>query len=248
MISSLDYPAPTWNLKWIDARLIDRYRPPASSVDFKQATRLVFSRWADDKGMSGDHGSIRIDRTFAGDRSRFQVEQTITSRIPGEGQKTMADFLCESGDFPQLISWSLSSVLEQKGNPLDYTQYTESGYVEGEAISCDRGKFGLSKKTVGRPLTANWALFYAVPHWALGSAPAPVFHTLEELQFYRPAQSLIAAGEADFRFGGGDAQRLRAFKLLGRGILPTVFWLDEAGRPLIVCTSMNFIYHLTTLA
>lgn len=249
MTARFEYPAPAWNLKWIDDRLIEAYEPPTPSIDFKEAKSLCFLRWANDEAWSGDKGSLRVDRApVAGDLWQFRVEQALKPRTPSESQDTTAEFLCEGGDFPQLIHWSLASVVERKGEKIADTRYQEYGHVDGEWIVCNRGMLGVSEKRVGRPLTANWALFYSVPLWAADIADAPAFHTLEELQFHRPAQVVIAAGEADFHFGGGSAWRLRALKVMGQGLLPTLFWLDEAGRPLLVCNSVGFTYYLKDLA
>lgn len=240
-------PAPTWNLKWIDENLITSYRPPEPLVDFKQAKSLVFSRWANG---DEDAGVLRIDRAATAEGHwRFQVSQELRTqgRKSKESQEVKADFLCASGDFPQLISWSLSSVDKQDSKKLTYTQNEEKGRIEaGQIVYGDDKPVSLSK--VSRPLTANWALFYYVPAWAAGAGEVPTFDTLEELQFYRPEHTLVAAGEEDFRFGGGKVWRLRAFKQMGRGILPIVYWLDEAGRPLLVSTAVGFTYYLKTLA
>ena len=52
---------------------------------------------------------------------------------------------------------------------------------------------------------------------------------LEDLDLFKPEQSLRPVGAVTLELGGRQV-RLHGFRQIGRGILPTHYWLDDEHR------------------
>ncbi len=168
-------------------------------------------------GYPGGEGALRF-------RHRILLEE-------GNGFDGYNEITVEAACAPDALSsplrWSAESRFVRGGQ-------TQSGLTLREECSCADGRL---LRRVGQvdyaypiegALTSDWNLFDALqqPDFLPPSQP---FTLLDGYNTLKTAQVLRTRPDLDEDFGG-DTGRLRCITLLGRGILPTEFWLNEQGR------------------
>ncbi len=170
-------------------------------------------------------GFLRITRIGDPDKTftlniRREVAQTdgITNIIDGS-------IKCRNNQLASPIQWRVSSrFIDPDGKPVSQLSGNETGSagVELNASSCD------------------WCLFEAVQRLEFNSQTSLNFDMLEGLSLLKKDQHLSYRGLYPTKIGGENIP-LHCFVLLGSGILPCEYWLDDHHK-LLVLTSMNKAY------
>ncbi len=163
-------------------------------------------------------GSLRIRRRLTPDGEiRLQVTQIIKMAGTNGSGKTRAGVTCAADDLSTPLRWKIDSeILDPNGKQVKLTAVSISGE---EAIHASRR------------LSSNWSLFDAVQRLPF-DAKELRFDMLEELELSRPEQRLFPGETAEVELGG-RMTKLHSFEHIGRGILPTTYWLDDRHRLLI---------------
>ena len=184
-------------------------------------------------------GFLRIRRAAGADERTFRlaVQQKV---IENDSMVSAlnADLVCSSDTLASTISWELSSrFFGPGGEELPLLAVKEAASVEGGTLLV-RTPAAIFKRSMQVPLASDWSLFDAVQRLAFDTdSLPPEFHVLEGLSVLKTGQHLSYQGERRMKLGP-ETLSLHEFRQLGRGVLPTEYWLGSDHRLLIV-TSMN---------
>ena len=188
-------------------------------------------------------GFLRIDRASADREGSFalRVERKVV-QTDGLVHATTAKITCLSDQTTSPIEWRLSSLFTgPEGKVRPELGSVESGKISGGVMTVTRSKRKFTRD-VSDKLTCNWCLFEAVQKLGFGAGRELAFDLLDGLSVLKTGHRLNYAGSE--RVALGETQvNLHRFTQIGRGVLPTNYWLDEAHRVLFVC-SMNKAYIL----
>ena len=247
-----------WSQTWLDPRWAESYVPPAGGIDLKYGNLAMgWSRWARDpsKAFKGNVGHLEIkSRHLKKGLSTVDVDWQCSQRTKDhpamDGEQVQKARMVAAKDCLRTpAKWKMSAYATTKaGTVLDYTRMEESATVQPGRIA-----FGTSGCLAPRAvacsssLTTNWSLLAALP-WMRPKYKVKElrFDLLEDLCFLRRGLRLTAEDWHDFQFGQTTVP-LYGYKMMGTGIQPTWFWLDEGHRPLLVITSPLYSFYLTHL-
>lgn len=175
-----------------------------------------------------DVGFLRIERLAGTANETFtlkvnqQVDQT-------DGLTNIVDAVvkCRNNQLASPIQWEVSSrFIGADGKKIAKLQSNDSNTA---TESVDRK-------------TSDWCLFELVQRLKFNESIDLAFDLLDGLSIAKQNQRLKYRGAETAKLGDRQA-RLHCFSQIGRGILPTEYWLDDNHRLLLVC-SMNKAYIL----
>ena len=182
-------------------------------------------------------GSLRLRRAPKG-KDRFTLTVDLsTSHALQHTYSVHAEVTCASDTLSSPREWTLTSATnDAEGKPLPDTEATRSGRVrDGKLVT-----LAPARRVVPAPkaLTSSWSLFDALQRLPKDHAEALEFAMLEELDLLKTDQRLAYRQTAEATFAGGPVT-LHGYEQLGRGILPYVYWLDDARRLLLAVGGMR---------
>jgi len=218
--------------------------PPLSFGEGKQVYRLYCNRgsWA----WHGQMGLLCLEAVPGPEEGEEELRFLQVTRDGGEQRGNVfqphhAAFRLEGRmrcrrNMP--VSGEVTSAL------YDYTNDRQGLLINGthlhETVRMDSGEMHVSidGHTCRRPLPASelmteWNLLRLVGHLPFGEEPNRIFCLLEGMTLPKPDAHLIDTGRHEAPDFGGT---LYSFSLLGRGIVPFDYWLDNEHR-LIGCIS-----------
>ncbi len=176
-----------------------------------------------------DVGSLRIERLA--DRANETFTLKVNQRInQTDGLTNIVDVVvkCRNNQLASPTQWEVSSrFIGADGREIAKLQSKDSS---------------ATTESVGRK-TSDWCLFELVQRLKFDKSIDLAFELLEGLSIAKQDQRLKYRGAETAKLGDRQA-RLHCFSQIGRGILPTEYWLDDNHRLLIVC-SMNKAYILS---
>lgn len=153
---------------------------------------------------------------------RKQVPQQMAAREAGQ-------IACREDALATPRNWTWSSQLvAADGKPVRYTQLEKSATAAEKAVEISDGPHR-RRLPLDSPYTINWALFEAVGRLAREPFDPLRFTLLDHFDEVKPNQTLSFRQTAEIELGG-QVVRLHAFDHLGEGVVPWVYWVDEAGR------------------
>ncbi len=212
--------------------VLERLRAPEGPFDPRGEWEHRYSVWvlSPERGAKGEHphpnGTLTLKRKPAGEGAlTLEVDFNISTRGPA-GARTRASLTCAADRLATPRQWELRFEAVEQGEPVAQTTVVETAVVR-DGVLVRRGHAEHRIK-LARAFTSNWSLFEAVQRLPFDSAPAG-FDMFEDLDLLKPDQRLRPAGEVALELGGRPV-RLRAFRQIGRGILPTHYWLDDQHR------------------
>lgn len=185
---------------------------------------------APERGAKGEHphpyGTLLLKRKPAGEgRLALEVDFSVATRGPS-GARTRASITCSADRLATPREWELRAEAVEKGGTVPETAVVETAAVR-DRVLVRRGRVE-RKVPLARAFTSNWSLLEAVGRLPFDTAPL-AFDMLEDLDLYKPEQTLRPAGTVTIQ-AGGRPLRLHGFRQIGRGILPTHYWLDDEHR------------------
>ncbi|HUT34249.1 MAG TPA: hypothetical protein VNE39_12260 [Planctomycetota bacterium] len=178
-------------------------------------------------------GMLRVRRTPAADGASARLDVELVARGQWFGSFRMAAAIeCATDALATPRSWKLSTAsLDAQDRPVALTAVEESGRIEDGTVV----RTGAKERRTKAPgaVTSNWSLFDAVQRLPREKTPPLDFALLEDLDLLKANQRLTWRGAATVQVGGKPLE-LFGYQQLGEGILPHHYWLDAAGRLLIV--------------
>ncbi len=148
-------------------------------------------------------------------------------------QHLQANINCTADSLATPNSWQAQSgILDDSGNPIGDLTVNKDVKVKDGVFEFSGGR----RRFADNPLkiwTSNWSLMEAIPRLG-GQQTKPLnFTMLDFLDERKDEQVLSYIGTLTITLGGRAAQ-LQGYQLMGRGILPMEYWLDEHGRLVIL--------------
>jgi len=190
-----------------------------------------------------DVGLLRIERTAGASKETFTL-RAMQKVVQTDGISHTIDAVAECLN-DQLASprqWCLSSrFYKADADPQTGLFTYEHAVVKGNTVNIETGGRKLTRR-LSNPATSDWSLFEAVQRLSFDPAVDLSFDLLEGLSIPKQSQRLKYRQTQTFEFGQ-ERIKLHAFTHIGRGILPTEYYLDESHRLQFVC-SMNKAYIL----
>jgi hypothetical protein len=177
-------------------------------------------------------GGLRLERGPAR-RGDFDLIASLWLALAaGQQDRVQATVTCRDDAVGSLIRWERRSRLASTAaqGPAPTTMRIDRGVIRSGRIDREPGPSLAARG----PVAANWALFDTLRR-AKGMLS---FTMLEELDALRPDQVMRPCGETTVTMAGGTV-RLRGVLQIGRGILPTTWWLHETGLPLMVLAGLR---------
>lgn len=167
-----------------------------------------------------------------------------TAARGGAGLRTRASLTCANDVLATPQAWELSAEIIAGGKPAVGTAVRETGALRGNVI-VRRGYLERSIP-VRRPFTSNWSLLEAVQRLPFDGVAPLEFDMFEDLDLHKRSQRLASIGSVSLPMKG-RAVRLHGFRQIGRGILPTHYWLDDDHRLIAAAGSLRgFIWEAST--
>lgn len=223
---------------------LERLHPPQGAFDPAGEWRQTYALYilAPARGAKSEtpspYGKLVLNRKPA-EAGRFQLEVDLAiSTRARSGLRTRATITCAADRLATPHEWQLLSEPVEGGKPVAGTSVTETGVLRDGAI-VRKGRVSHKVAAPGA-VTSNWSLFEAVQRLPF-DAPEPLsFDMLEDLDLYKAGQTLRPAGAVNLELGGREV-RLHTFRQIGRGILPTHYWLDDEHRLIAAAGSLRAI-------
>ncbi len=244
--------------------ILRKFRPPASTFDAADDWKCVYRMYTHTM-HSAQVGQVEVSRRSKdadGTELTVVIRRNIARRCT---QIVRAVVQCGAGPLATPTGWRVvREVRNADGSTIPDLSADETGTVGKEGVHIRRnGRERLLP--VRRPWTCDWALFEALPRMPRTPGGELKFAMIEDFELLRPEQSLAFRKAAQVRFGvkrtwryvaerqlekgeierpvvkksGGTALQLVAFERTGPGTVPTVTWLDEAGRVLFVLSGQS---------
>jgi hypothetical protein len=163
----------------------------------------------------------------------YEVNYSIRLNAWESGFKSTMQ--CSADRLPSLISWRTDYENHSLKHPALSWALTEQGRCEDGLLEIT-GKAGTRRFKTDRPVAPQWAVLDAV-RAAKPDLAGLEFDLLHDLTSYRPRQKLKPCGTLDIALDGQPFQ-FHGFLQKGTATEPTHYWVDAAGRPLILTGGM----------
>ncbi len=244
------------------ARAVDGFAVPVGPFDPRGAWTATFEL-VERAGKTASLGALQLERTPDGPsaaRLRFRHRKQAGG---GVGWAT-GEIGCAVDALSTPRAWTLQSwVADLRGGEIEDTRLDEQVEVRDGTLRRAGGEREQVTPAPG-PLALDWGLFDAVQRLPHGAMPELRFALIDRLGMcLKPDQLLAFSQSVTVSLGGrrawveqaevlaagtryrpverleGAAEvRLHSYEHSGQGILPTTYWVDDAGRLLFVLSGM----------
>lgn len=240
----------------------DGFQPPAGPFDPAGAWEAVYDLWEVTQ-RAYRVGAFSLTRTPV-DHARMRLEMKLRKFATQGWQWARATATCATNALATPLDWELETLLcDAEGQPIEDTRLRETGTAVPGGL---RVRVGERERTVSAPgRCALWfGLFEAVQRLTTPETAPGEFTLIDRLnQQVKPGQNLAFRRSGTFVLGGrrvwkeqatsleaGTVYRpvearegalpthLRAWEQTGRGTLPAVYWVDDAGRMLMALSGI----------
>jgi len=209
-------------------------------------------------------GSLRL-KSSAGEAGQSVLEVQYDKTVGGVGaQRATGKVVCRGDRLCSPERWSFgygtidAGGRTLPGSALEKTAVAGEGWVE---INDGRRR---RRVDVGPAFTLHWTLLVAVQRLPRQPSPPIQFTLIEHFDQVKPKQTLSFRGTTEIMLGermvqrkqleqlekgrivhtvmapeGGETVRLHSFDHLGWGVVPWVYWVDDAGRLLFAVSGLE---------
>ena len=209
-------------------------------------------------------GSLRLNCSVGeGDRSVLEVQYDKT--IGGVGaQRATGKVVCRGDRLATPERWSFGySTIDTKGRTLPGSALEKTAMAGEGWVEIDDGR-RKRRVDVGPAFTLHWTLLAAVQRLPHQPSPLVQFTLIEHFDQVKPDQTLSFRGTSEIVLGermvkkkrieqlekgrivhtvmareGGQSVQLHSFDHLGWGVVPWVYWVDDAGRLLFAVSGLE---------
>jgi hypothetical protein len=170
---------------------------------------------------------------------RKQVPQQMTAAESGQ-------IACREDALATPRNWAWSSqIVAADGKPVKYTELEKSATAADGAVEISDGPHR-RRLSIDSPYAINWALFEAVGRLAREPFEPLRFTLLDHFDQIKRSQTLAFRRTAEVALAERTV-RLHAYEHLGEGVVPWIYWVDDAGRLLFAVSGLE-AYVLETQA
>jgi hypothetical protein len=239
------------------AAYLARYAPPLGQFTAAKAWKARYDllEWVGSPTMDGAAfsrsnrvlGHMEVTRRpgSAGAGASYELDHALT--LNGFETTLQATMQCAAGSLPGLQDWTTNYAMRPSKSRAPALTLSEQGRHRDGLLEITSAA-GVRRFETDRPVLPQWAVLDALgaargrPGDFTGEGEFDLFH---DLTSYRPLQRLRPCGVLEISLDG-RAHTLRGFVQTGWGTEPTHYWIDAAGRPLLV-TGGLFSSALTAL-
>jgi len=223
------------------ATALRTYNPPAERFDptgswdqtwgvYTLAGRVASARTV---------GSLTLRRRVSGRDATLEV--AYDKQLGASGRQNVAATLYGRADGPLGTPdrWTFQiDVLDAAGKPVPHTQVRKRAAVEKGILTI--GDAAQTRRIpIAGPCTVNWCLFDAAQRLP-GKDMRPLEFTLiDHFDQPKPETTLAYRTPMSVTIAGGRTVATHAYEQFGRGNVPWVYWVDEAGRLLLVVAGLE---------
>ena len=183
-------------------------------------------------------GSLTLHRRVSGRDAALEVAY---DKMLSGGRQKIAAALYGRADDPLATptEWTVQiDVLDAAGKPVPHTQVGKRAAVEKGTIAI-RGAAETRRIAVAGPYTVNWCLFDAVQRLPREKTKPLAFTLIDHFDQPKPETTLAYRKPMTVAVAGGRTIATHAYEQFGRGNVPWVYWVDEAGRLLLVVAGLE---------
>jgi hypothetical protein len=229
------------------AAYLARYAPPPGPFPATGGWRATYDliEW---EGSPIDAAFLRRNRVIGnlalarkpgapGAGLAYEADQVI--RMQGFESSLRSSLQCSADRLPRLLSWNTQYRCRPLGRPGATQTLDEQGRHAGGFLEI-KSAAGVRRLPAPRPVASQWVVLDALRGQRADAADAlavgefDLFHDLTSL---RPEQRIAPCGRLDLQLGA-ERHQLHGFVQTGRGTEPTHYWIDAAGRPLLVTAGL----------
>ena len=188
----------------------------------------------------GRIGRLVVHRKAAADGGAsvgIEYEKNVN---PRRVQRVGAEIACRGDALATPVRWTFCSELTGRADgaePIEGTRIEQSAVAEAGQVEIRDGTRS-RRLAVGPPFTINWALFEAVGRLPREPFDPIGFTLLDHFDQPKPCQVLSYRLSTDVELAGQPV-RLHAYDQLGEGIVPWIYWVDDAGRLLMAVSGLE---------
>ena len=234
-------PKSDFTLDFVAGRL-QGFRPPSGEFDPRGRWKLTYGVYtfaavtsATTPGSRTGTLSVSREPRNGGSVVEMDFEQRL---VGGASERVVARLVCRDDALATPSEWSYSSeFFDRAKNPLPVGGLDKSASVAQGRVEIDDGKYTQAIEIDG-PFTVNWALFEAMGRLPRGPFEPLEFTMLDHFDQVKRGQTLAFRKSLSIKLGDRDV-RVHAFDQLGRGIVPWVYWVDDAGRLLAALSGLE---------
>ena len=189
-------------------------------------------------GLQGVVGRMQLRRS-AGTKGHVRLELSYVKTGAKDASHVVEAKMWYPTDIlPCPKRWELDAELrDATGRTVPHTKiHKEATWADGELTIRDKGH--TRTRAVPDAWTINWVLFEAVGRLPKAKTKPIRFTLLDHFDQVKAEQTLAYRETTDLALGG-QTIRVTAYEQTGRGVLPWVYWVDEAGRLLFVVAGLE---------
>ena len=183
-------------------------------------------------------GSLTLRRRVSGKDATLEVAY---DKMLSGGRQKIAATLRGRADDPLATpdGWTFQiDLLDTAGKPVPHTQVRKRAAVEKGTITI-RDAAETRRIAVAGPYTVNWCLFDAVQRLPREKTKPLAFTLIDHFDQPKPETTLAYRKPMTVGVAGGLTVATHAYEQFGRGNVPWVYWVDEAGRLLFVVAGLE---------
>lgn len=193
-----------------------------------------------------NQGALTIVRRLKDAESASFSISCVRNVIPGYFQFINAELKSELNLVSSPIWWEYS--MKTASSP-EAKPYLGSGLTKKAVVKDRELRLTTGGKTKSVPIvsdyTCKWCLFDVIQRLPYDEAEPIKFDIIDEFDQVKKDNILSFYGKTE-QIIDGKMQKLTAYLLTGRGVLPTIYFRDEYARLLFVVAGLE-IYMLTSL-
>lgn len=225
------------------AAYLAEYAPPAGAFPAGGAWTAEYDllEWKGTPSMDGAKfsrgnrvlGQLAVTRRPGAGGVTYAVDQAIT--LNGFTTTLRSTSRCTADRLPALVDWAADYEMAPGSRGGSAMRLAERGRHQGGVLEVATAT-GVRRFETDRPVAPQWAVLDALGGPKVGragSVPEAEFDLFHDLTSYRPQQRLRPCGVLQISLDG-RASTLHGFVQIGRAAQPTHYWIDAAGRPLLV--------------
>ena len=207
---------------------------PAGSLDQTWGVYTLAGRVATARPV----GSLTLRRRMSGKDATLEV--AYDKKLSG-GRQQIAATLRGRADDPLAMPdrWTFQIDLQDTaGKTVPHTQVRKRAAVENGTIAI-RDAAETRRIPLAGPYTVNWCLFDAVQRLPREKTKPLAFTLIDHFDQPKPETTLAYRKPMTVGVAGGRTVATHAYEQFGRGNVPWVYWVDEAGRLLFVVAGLE---------
>ncbi len=219
--------------------LIEHYQPPPMAGydpagNWKQEyTVFLLNPW-----MSIKSGYFSLERSLQGSHG-FTLEVHLRSfGISGFSLFQHAMLKCRADRLATPLSWQFDTKMARRASDRPYLQTGRSRSADvRDGYLVLRDTLRTSKIPLQGPYSNEWTLLEAVQRLPGESMKATPYTLIDEYDTPQPDHTLAFRARVHLETADGPLHLIGYYDL-GRAVIPTVYWVDQHGRLIFVCTGL----------